>query len=326
MKLSILDFVSIYEGVSDQDTLLNMIETVKIAEKLGFKRYWFTEHHAMKTLMSTSPELMIALAGTHTSRIRLGAGGIMLPNHSALKVAENFKILETMFPNRIDLGLGRAPGTNPRAALALARSQEIHARQDFQNQLDDLQAYFTGPDMYSKIELPGNDNVKPEIIMLGSSHGGVNYALRNKLPYVFAGHISPDLMFDVLKHYHKEKPSEEKGMFGIAAVAAIVAKTSEEAHRLSLPYELMWAQRLMGRMNVKRMSIEEAQEYKPTLEEMNYLRIFKKKLIVGSLEEVKLKLEEIITETHVEEIMIVDSYPDFESKIEAYELLSTLIS
>ncbi|WP_260865755.1 MsnO8 family LLM class oxidoreductase [Paenibacillus xylanexedens] len=142
LKLSILDTVHVYENSSPIETLQNVTEMVQLAEVLGYTRYWFTEHHNAPTMMSTSPDLLSMHAPAHTKSIRVGSGGVMLPSHSPLKVMENFSLLEGLYPGRIDLGLGRASGTDGKTMMALLRSKELLVAKDFPEQLDDLLAFF----------------------------------------------------------------------------------------------------------------------------------------------------------------------------------------
>lgn len=326
MNLSILDFVTVYEGVSDTDTMDAMLKSVVSADDLGFSRYWFTEHHSMASLLSSAPELMIARALSVSKRIKLGAGGIMLPNHSALKVAENFRLLSIMAPGRIDLGLGRAPGTNQETALALSRSQSVMMSNDFGEQLSDLNHYlnhdFSSAHPFSTVQLPGKDGHNPEIFMLGSSRGGVEFALKHNLSFVFAGHISPQLMSEVLTYYNQNKSSDLKS---IAAIGVVCAESDEEAKRLAEPYIHMWVMRMMGNPSFTRLSVEDASAYVYSQEALIYRSHVVDKILIGSVETLSNQFQKILDETAAEEIMMVDCYPNLESKLEGYRLISSLL-
>ena len=286
MKLSILDFGTIYGDTSDVESLQSVLNTVRLADELGFHRFWFTEHHSMSTLLSTAPDLLIAMALAHTKRIRLGAGGIMLPNHSALKVSENFRLLSIAAPDRIDLGLGRAPGTNQQTALALSRSSQV---------------------------------MMHNVMMLGSSRGGVEFALAHDLPFVFAGHIGPDLMVEVLKYYNENKTSN---LESVAAIGVVCAQTDEQAQYLAEPYILMWVKRMTGSMNLQRDSIEAANAHNYTPLELMHRESILKRVMIGSPQTLETKFKDLMNSTGVEEIMMVDCYPDVESKLAGYRLLS----
>lgn len=326
MKLSILDFVTIYEGVSDVDSMNNMLETVKVADELGYHRYWFTEHHSMSSLLSTAPDLMIAAAIAVSKRIRLGAGGIMLPNHAALKVAENFRLLSIMAPDRIDLGIGRAPGTNQQAAFALSRLPEVAMRNNFNQQLEDLLGFLnsdTSDDIpFSSIQMPGFDMHNPEVMMLGFSKGGVEFALEHNLPFVFAGHINPALMEEVLLDYNQRK----QGLLdSVAAIGVVCAKDDETAALLAEPYIHMWVKRMSGDPSFKRHSVEEVKDYVYSDYEMMVREAVLDKLYIGSVETLKVKFEALLNNTKASEIMMVDCYPNHEAKMKGYRLLAELL-
>ena len=323
MKLSILDFGTIYGDLSDVESLQSVLNTVRLADELGFHRFWFTEHHSMSTLLSTAPDLLIAMALAHTKRIRLGAGGIMLPNHSALKVSENFRLLSIAAPDRIDLGLGRAPGTNQQTALALSRSSQVMMHNDFNQQLQELKSFlgsgFPKGHPYASIEMPGRDHHNPNLMMLGSSRGGVEFALAHDLPFVFAGHIGPDLMVEVLKYYNENKTSN---LESVAAIGVVCAQTDEQAQYLAEPYILMWVKRMTGSMNLQRDSVEAANAHNYTPLELMHRESILKRVMIGSPQTLETKFKDLMNSTGVEEIMMVDCYPDVESKLEGYRLLS----
>src|SRR5690554_5076208 len=176
-RLSILDIGTKWSGDSAEVTLRNAMELARVADKLGYTRYWFAEHHNTQYQTSSSPEMLAAIAAALTERIRVGTGGIMLPNHNSLKVAESFATLENLYPDRVDLGIGRAPGTDGHTALALRRSMKALQYDDFPNQLDDLLSYFSGVfevnHPFSQLKLTPQIRSLPEIYMLGSSDGGM---------------------------------------------------------------------------------------------------------------------------------------------------------
>src|SRR5699024_10265149 len=240
LKLSILDGVGLYNGESATQALRNSTEAAVRADELGFTRLWFTEHHNSQHQVSTSPDLLSAHAAALTENIRIGSGGIMLPNHSPLKVVENFSILEALHPGRIDLGIGRAPGTDGMTAYALRRFEEAVTKDHFPQQLEELLAYFTrnfpAEHPFSKIT-PTPVEAIPEIFMLGSSDGGMRFAIEKGLGFVFAAHISPHLAVPVLRTYRENfKPSvflsEPKS---ILSLIVITGDTEEEAAYLAGP-------------------------------------------------------------------------------------------
>src|SRR5699024_10527576 len=190
IALSIFDLATIFNEESATETLYNSMELVQLAEELGYTRYWFAEHHNTTYQMSTSPDLLSAHAAAVTSTIKVGAGGIMLPNHSPLKVAENFSILEALHPGRIDLGIGRAPGTDNLTALALRRSREAVVTYDFPEQFTELLSFlsheFPVNHPFKDIKASPDSQFMPDVFLLGSSGGGMQVAAQYGLGFVFA--------------------------------------------------------------------------------------------------------------------------------------------
>ena len=331
IKLSILDIGTKLSGDSVATTLQDMTRRVQHADKLGFTRYWFAEHHNSSNQVSTSPELMIAHAAANTERINVGAGGIMMPNHSPLKIVENFSILKGLHGERIDLGIGRATGTDPITALALRRSMEAVSSYDFTKEFYDMLYFFDNkfPDDHkfryiTPIVKTEDENLIPDIFMLGSSDGGVQFAIEEGLGFVFAAHINPDLALDTLKRYHKEfRPSQNlKSPKGIYSTIVITAETDEEAEYLAGPIELFWA-RLQNRdIHSPFASAEEAASHNYSSAELTAKEYNKNRFIIGGIKTVVEKLRAIADEAMVDEIMILEAYPDVDSSKKAFELLS----
>jgi luciferase family oxidoreductase group 1 len=328
LQLSILDFVHIYKESDARQSLQNITEMVQLAEEWGFNRYWFTEHHNTTTLMSTSPDLLSLHAAAHTKSIRVGSGGIMLPNHSPLKVMENFTLLEGLYPGRVDLGIGRASGADGRTMWALLRSRELMEVNDFPEQLDNLLSFFnrnfkeTHP--FSHINPPGDKSMVPNLFMLGSSEGGLQFALEKGLGFVFAAHLAPQLAIPVLRAYRSNfKPSsylnEPQSML---ATIGITAETEEEAKYIAGPAELMWAQMSTGMKNITFPTPEEAENHKYTPQEELARERNKERFVVGSAKQVAEQLHQIATASLVNEIMIADFYPNQESRKKGHELLA----
>lgn len=331
IKLSILDIGNKLQGEDAVKTLKDAMERVKLAEELGYSRYWFAEHHNTKNQVSTSPDLMMAHAASVTNHIEVGAGGIMLPNHSPLKVAENFSLLEAFHPGRVNLGIGRAPGTDNLTALALRRSKEAVLAYNFDEEFAQLLSYFTGNfpsgHPYKDIEPIPKENSQdliPEIYMLGSSNGGVQYAVTEGLGFVFASHINPDLATQVLRGYHKNfKPSEFMAEpKGIYSGIIITAETDEEAEYLAGPVQLFWARMYTGNIKSPFPTAEEAKNHRYTANE-NMAKIQNRsRFIIGGVDAVSEKLKHLAEESMVNEIMMMEFYPDKESSHKAYRLLA----
>jgi len=331
IKLSILDVGTKLQGNDAIQTLKDSTERVKLAEELGYSRYWFTEHHNARNHVCTSPDLMIAHAAAHTKTIRVGAGGIMMPNHSPLKVVENFSLLDALHPGRIDLGIGRATGTDYKTALALRRSKEAALSYDFPEQFNELLSFFhrnfPANHPYSDIiPVPhdGEHALIPDMYMLGSSNGGVEFAINEGLGFVFASHLAPGLAIPMLKRYRNEfKPSvynsEPKGIF---STVLITAETDEEANHLAGPIELFWARIQTGDIHLPFPTLKEASNHVYSEHEEIARSQNKSRFIIGGIKTVAEKLRYIAKEAIVDEIMIVESYSDKEASHHAYRLLA----
>lgn len=327
-NLSILDFAYVYENSTPTETLKNSTEVVKLADKLGYTRYWFTEHHNTEHIVSTSPDLLALHAAGKTNNIRVGTGGIMLPNYSSLKVAENFTLLEALHPGRVDLGIGRASGTDGATALALHRSRDVMFNTKFPEQLDELLGFFSRnfPDEhpYSSIKIAGDSLLTPDIFMLGSSYGGVEFAIQKGLGYVFAAHLSPDLAVPVLRSYREKfEPSTHlQEPRSILSIPVITAEREEEAKYLAGPMELLWARMFTGSNIQSVVSPEEAARHKYSAAEMAALSHNKARFVIGSIQQVSEKLRQLAKDSQADEIMIVDFYGEQQGRIKAYELLA----
>jgi luciferase family oxidoreductase group 1 len=328
IKLSILDFVHIYPGSNPTESLKNSTEMVQLADKLGYSRYWFTEHHNTTSQISTSPDLLSVHAASHTKNIRVGSGGIMLPNHSPFKVVENFTLLEALHPGRIDLGIGRASGTDGWTAWALQRSREALDANDFPEQLDHLLSFFsrdfprTHP--FSNITPPGDSSLVPDMYMLGSSEGGLQFAIEKGLGFVFAAHLAPQLAIPILRSYRKDfKPSlYTKEPKSILAIGVIAAETEEEAKYLAGPLGLMWARMRTGSSNLSFPTLEEAEAHIYTPEEEAARNANKDRFVIGNVNDVAHQLRQMAKASLVDEIMIADFYPSQRSRLKGYQLLA----
>ncbi len=323
LKLSILDFVHVYKDSNPMEGLNNTTEVVKLADKLGFFRYWFTEHHNTTSQISTSPDLLSLHAASQSRHIRVGSGGIMLPNHSPLKVVENFTLLEALHPGRIDLGLGRASGTDGLTARALQGSSD-----GFPTQLNNLLSFFSrnipGNHPYSQVKVPGDASLIPELYMLGSSQGGVQFAIEEGLGFAFAAHLNPTLAVPILRAYRENfVPSVYmQAPKSILAIPVITAETEEEAKYLAGPLELMWARMFSGSPDISFPTLEEASSYVYTPGEERVREQNSERFIIGSIKNVAKKLKEKANEAQVDEIMVADFYPEQTARLKAFELLA----
>lgn len=330
-KLSILDLCSIHPDEHPSNTVHRTAEAAQLFESLGYTRVWYAEHHNTNTVLSTSPSVMIAYIANYTKTLRLGSGGVMLPNHSPLHVAEDFALLEAMAPGRIDLGLGRAPGTDPMTAFALRRSLEALERDDFPDQMKELLHYFDrdfSPEHpFRKITATASPDLQPEVFVLGSSSGGVQVAIDRGLGFAFAAHINPSIAVPILNVYRERfTPSKRyEKPYSILATIAITADTEEEARYLAAPSELQFAQLSTGRL-LQRITAQEAADHVWTPVEQTARREGADKFIVGTPETVRDRLLKLAEECKADEIMIMDSYPDQASRLKGAKLLADAFS
>jgi luciferase family oxidoreductase group 1 len=325
--LSVLDLSPIPAGFTAGDALRNSIDLARHAEGLGCRRYWLAEHHNAGSLASSAPEILIGQIAAATRTMRVGSGGIMLPNHTALKVAETFRVLHALFPGRIDLGLGRAPGTDPRTAAALRRSRAAVAVDDFPEQLEELMKYLdddgpprTGFD--GTIRAIPTNVPSPEIWVLGSSEaGGALLAARRGLGFAFAHHINPEDSVRVLRAYREAfVPSVwRKAPWAILALAVVCGETDEQARRLASSGELSMTRFLQGIRDRPLPTVEEALAHRYDAEEMALRRGREGHLVVGGPARVKARLMELVEAAGADEVMVLTHVHDHEERKRSYE-------
>jgi luciferase family oxidoreductase group 1 len=310
MQLSILDQSPIPEGFTSGDALRNSISLARLANRVGYKRYWVAEHHGTPGLACTSPEVLIGPIAAATSRIRVGSGGVMLPHYSPLKVAENFNMLSGLYPGRIDLGIGRAAGTSPAVARALQRDRRQPAPDDFPDQLDEL-LRLTGNGEQGKGAQPW---------LLGSSPQSAIWAAELGLPYVFADFINSDGA-SIARDYRKRfRPSRyaETPQLGVACWA-ICADTDEQAMRLSYSFRMMMRLLLRGRL-VAVPTVETAERF---LEQDTAPSLYPaRRVITGTPATVRDALKSLAAEYGADEILIVNIMYDHDARLRSYELIA----
>jgi luciferase family oxidoreductase group 1 len=327
LKLAVLDQSPVCEGSSAGQALQNSIDLARTVDRLGYTRFWMSEHHAMETLASTAPEIILARIGGETQRIRIGSGGIMLPHYSAFKVAEVFRTLHALYPGRIDLGIGRAPGGGPIEALALKRERGTRMPDDFEDQVSELLAYFDRSfpaghpfgNLRVAPEMPG----APDVWMLGSSMWSANAAADFGLPYAFAHFFFGMGTRQAIETYqHAFKPSEHRASpEAMAAVGVICAETAEEAEFLATSVRLL--QRRI-RMNDRRPvaapddAIRELKELGgPTPEEGEWPRYF-----IGTAARVREQLEAMASGLNIGELVVNTIVWDHAARLRSYEFLA----
>ncbi len=327
--LSVLDLAVVTEGSDIGRALEESIELARAVETLGYRRFWVAEHHNMPGIASSATAVLIGHIAAATSSIRVGSGGIMLPNHAPLLVAEQFGTLEALHPGRIDLGIGRAPGTDQVTALALRRSSEALNADDFPQQLAELRAFFTGgfPDTHpfrSITAVPGYGD-QPELWLLGSSGFSAQLAGMLGLPFSFAHHFSAGNTLPALELYRSNfRPSPTLAEpHAMVAVSVICADTDEQAQWLAGPSRLAFVRLRSGRPG-RLPTPEEAADHDYSPSERLILDSRTRGQIVGDPESVRAGLDALRRETQADELMITAMIYDYRDRVRSYELVADI--
>jgi luciferase family oxidoreductase group 1 len=319
--LSILELVPVGEGTTAAAALASSVELARLGERLGYTRLWVAEHHNMPGIASSSPPVLIAHLAASTTTLRIGAGGVMLPNHASLVVAEQFGMLEALHPGRIDLGLGRAPGTDPVTAAALRRNPTTFAADEFPEQLRDLFAFFDGT--HPQITAVPAGGYRPVVWLLGSSGYSAQVAGALGLPFSFAHHFASHNTVAALELYRSSfRPSPELDRpYAMIGVPVICADTSEQARWLSGPSALGFVRLRQGRPT-QLPTPEDAAEYVFTPSEREVVRSWTGPLIRGAPDEVRAELEALALRTGADELMITTMVHGAADRLRSYELVA----
>jgi luciferase family oxidoreductase group 1 len=329
--LSIVDQSPVRQGGSAAEALQETIALAVIADALGYARYWVAEHHNLANFASTSPEILIGQIAARTHTIRVGSGGVMLTHYSAFKVAENFRLLETLFPGRIDLGIGRAPGSDQLTAAALAYPGPPRDVRFFPEQVRDVLAYLgnsveaTHP--FAQVHAGPGTATMPEVWLLGSRYESAHLAAMFGLPFSYAHFFGlgvdegPRIVESYRQHF---RPSAYCAAPRVnVTVHVICAETMEQAQRLATSRNLTKLKTTLGRREGV-PSIEEALAYPYTVEDVAYIRHFSASSIDGDPQYVKTQLEAIRTQYHTGDIGIVTVCYDFADRVRSYELVAEI--
>ncbi|WP_096185811.1 LLM class flavin-dependent oxidoreductase [Evansella halocellulosilytica] len=325
MKLSILDQAPISSNQTAQEALAESVRLAQAGEELGYTRYWIAEHHDFPGLACPAPEVMLSYIGAQTSRIRIGSGATLLPHYKPYKVAEVFNLLATLFPGRIDLGIGRAPGGSAEATNALS-DQFLKKVWDMPNAVKDL-LHFLNEDFpddheFAKVSASPVPEQLPKPWILGTSKKSALLAAENGLAYTFGQFMSDKDGAEIIKDYvdafqPRKQVNRPKA---ILTVSAICADTTERAEEIALS-NLVWSlQKGEGRERVP--SVDEAKRYKLSREEQLSIEKMKQKMVIGNPQEVKRKLQEMQEQYLTEEIMIVTITHSPEDRIQSYKLIA----
>jgi luciferase family oxidoreductase group 1 len=327
IPLSVLDLSPVTTGNSGPQALRNSIDLGRLADRLGFTRYWVAEHHNMPNIASSAPDIMIGQIAAATQHLRVGSGGVMLPNHAPLQVAERFKVLEGLFPNRIDLGLGRAPGTDPATSYALRRRQDDPAGDDFLDRFQELLAFegrlFPENHPFRKVNAMPADVPLPPLYLLGSSGYSAQLAAHVGAGFSFAHHFSDfDPVGPMMTYREQFKPSatREKPL-AILALHVVCADTDAAAERLATSVDLNFALRRQGRYQpIPSPEEAAAHSYSPT--DRALIGQNRARLVVGSKPTVMAHLEPLIKATQADEVMVTTMIYDHEARKHSYTLLA----
>ena len=325
VPFSVLDLSPINQGSTAAESFRNSLSLAQHVERLGFHRYWLAEHHNMTGIASAATSVVISYIAGGTSKIRVGAGGIMLPNHAPLVIAEQFGTLESMFPDRIDLGLGRAPGSDQLTARALRRT--LHSNgDDFPELLEELRFFFRAPVENQRVRAVPGAGLNIPIWLLGSSVFSARLAGQLGLPFAFAGHFSPEYILPALEVYRKSfKASDElEKPYAMLAINVVAAGTDAEAQFLATTQFQAFLRLARGVPG----------EMQPPVENMEELWTAREKAaiesrlvgsVIGSAATVKKGLEKILAETDAEELMLNSMIFDHMARLRAYQIVADVL-
>ena len=337
IKLSVLDQSPVSEGHTPADALRHTIELARLADTLGYERYWIAEHHAIVTLASPTPEILIARIGAETSGIRIGSGGVLLPHYSPLKVVETFRMLHALYSGRIDLGIGRAPGGGGLEAFALRRDRSDRVQNDdFEAQLVELLAFlhheFPSEHPFARIKVSPETPGAPEVWLLGSSSWSAAAAANLGLPYAFAHFITPEATSAALEFYYSnfQRSKHLAQPRAIVALGVICADTETEAKRLYTSTQL----------HIRRIRLQGKRLPVPTPEhaiaELGDLAFGEDavvrgsgewpRYVVGAPEQVRDQLERMASSLRVEEMMIIAVLHDYQARLRSYQLVAEALN
>lgn len=321
IPLSILDLVRITQETDARGALMNARDLARHAEEWGYHRIWAAEHHNLAGIASAATSIVIAHIAGGTSRIRVGAGGIMLPNHSPLVIAEQFGTLAHLFPDRIDLGLGRAPGTDQRTLMALRRSPA--AAENFPQDVLELQALLGQPQPGQYIHAVPGQGTEVPLWILGSSAFGARLAAELGLPYSFASHFAPQMLLQALEIYRSHfRPSKQlERPYAMVGVNIVAAESDAEARCLATTQQMSFADLVRGSRDYSKPPIDDIETYWSPMEKAQAERMLER-TIVGTPATVREGIEALVAETGADELIIVSDVYEHEKRLRSFELIA----
>lgn len=325
IPVSVLNLVPVREGQTQKQAIEAMVDLARAVEKMGYKRYWIAEHHNTSTLVSSATSILIKHTLEHTSTIHVGSGGIMLPNHSPLVVAEQFGTMATIYPNRVELGLGRAPGTDMKTASALRRTQ-TDSVYTFPEDVQALLTYFGPEEEQGFVKAYPGAGTNIPVYILGSSTDSAYLAASLGLPYVFASHFAPRYMAEAISIYRNRfKPSQYLDEpYMMVCMNVIGAETDEEAAFLSTTAEQFFLNIVRGTRNPLQPPVENLDKiWSPMEKEM--ASSMQRLTLLGSKETIRQQLTRFQESFGVDEIMVVSYIFDPEKQKRSYEILKEIV-
>jgi len=319
--LSILELVRVTQDTDARGALKNARDIAAHAEKWGYRRIWVAEHHNMAGIASAATSVVLAHLAEGTTTIRVGAGGIMLPNHAPYVIAEQFGTLARLFPGRIDLGLGRAPGTDQLTLRALRRPPE--AAESFPQDVLELQAFLAPAGPGQRIQAVPAAGTEVPLFILGSSHFGAMLAAELGLPYAFASHFAPDLLIPALEIYRDRfKPSEQLDRpYAIVGVNIIAAGSDDMARRLATTQQMSFTNIFRGARGLSQPPIDDIESYWTPMEKAQAMRMLARS-IVGSSDTVRKGIGALVEETRADELIIVSDVYEHAERLRSIELIA----
>ena len=319
---SVLDLATIVQGDTPRDAFIKSKELAQRAEQLGYKRYWFAEHHNMESVASSATSVLVGYIAGHTSRIRVGSGGVMLPNHAPLVIAEQFGTLASLHGDRIDLGIGRAPGTDGITSAALRRSLNASI-DDFPRDVMEVINYLGPNDPSARVRAIPGEGTEVPVWLLGSSTYSAQLAAHLGLPFAFAAHFAPTHLYEAL-HLYRERFQPSTFLsepYAMACVNVIAAETDEEAQRLSTSFYRLF----LGLIRNNRRPLQpptDSMEGEWTAPEQAAVQQMMQFSFIGSADTVRKDLESFRSKTNLDEIMIAAHIYDQALKIRSYEIIA----
>jgi luciferase family oxidoreductase group 1 len=325
VALSILDLVRITQDTDARGALDNARDLAAHAERWGYVRFWVAEHHNMAGIASAATSVVIGHIAAGSQKIRVGAGGIMLPNHSPMVIAEQFGTLERLFPGRIDLGLGRAPGTDQLTLRALRRTNESAER--FPQDVLELQALLAAAEPGQRIQAVPAAGTDVPLYILGSSLFGASLAAELGLPYAFASHFAPEQLMPALQLYRARfKPSEQLAKpYTIVGVNVIAADTDGEARRLATTQQMSFTNMVRGTRGLSQPPIDDMEDYWSPMEKAHVQRMLERS-IYGSPQTVRAGIDALVAETGADELMIVSDVYEHPARLRSFQLIAESIA